>query len=343
MGKPRPCPYCKKRFRGKDLLRHVRTAHPKRMGRGGPSGALVAAAVVVLVIVAAAAYLLSQPQSGKPPGTTGTSVSSFGDIHGMAVNPQDPSVLIVGTHTGIVSGRNDGGWTKFGPEYDYMGFAGNPRDGNILYSSGHSGEKPNMGWMRSTDGGNTWTEIAPQLTGKDFHATTISPADPNYQFVWASDGSGLFHSTDGGFTWKQAISPGQTLALTAHPKEVHTVVAATSNGLRISKDGGQTWSVFGGSMGSLRATAISYSIVDEKVIWAFVSPGSGSLKGMVKSTDGGQTWSPSGSLSLEGGDMVAVIAPSPVDGGIVYAGTHGAAIFKSITGGASWVKVKGAG
>ena len=128
--------------------------------------------------------------------------------------------------------------------------------------------------MRSTDGGETWTDCSagliklaelPHLKSKivsdttaegmlDSHAVTINPADPDA--VIAAMRMGLFRSADQGRTWQDMevgrFSPttyGRDVKVSAvEPNTLYSAlsVAASSHdgGLYRSQDGGQSWKRF---------------------------------------------------------------------------------------------------
>lgn len=89
-------------------------------------------AIALLVLIVAGINAL-RPDS--------TIVTAFGDIHGLAVDPEDASRLFVATHHGLIVGTNDGNWTRVGPEDDLMGFSAHPNDSSTFWVSGHPKDK----------------------------------------------------------------------------------------------------------------------------------------------------------------------------------------------------------
>ncbi|MBI4538919.1 MAG: glycosyl hydrolase [Gemmatimonadetes bacterium] len=114
---------------------------------------------------------------------------------------------------------------------------------------------PGSGFFKTTDGGNTWSELSerPGLpTGmKGRTGITLSPARANR--VWAIvDGGtgkkGVFRSDDGGATWRLVSDkadltqrPSYYHHIFADPKDANTVYVLNT-GLWKSTDGGGTWS-----------------------------------------------------------------------------------------------------
>ncbi len=133
------------------------------------------------------------------------------------------------------------------------------------YRSG--GESPTAssasGLFRSTDGGNTWTEITPEAN-KGFPkkpygrlAVAIAPSNAKrvYAFVESPD-SALFVSDDGGMTWEKRDKsnwmvwrPFYFANLIVDPKNPDRVFK-TDGALIVSEDAGRSFSVVGGFQGA---------------------------------------------------------------------------------------------
>ncbi len=60
-------------------------------------------------------------------------------IHGLAVDRQDPSKLLVATHHGLFRAGPDGKAERISEVQDLVGFNPHPSDPNTLYASGHPG------------------------------------------------------------------------------------------------------------------------------------------------------------------------------------------------------------
>ena len=186
-----------------------------------------------------------------------TAPQAFQHIHSLIVDPE-PDQLLVGTHAGLYEVTFDasGASTAKGPiadlDFDPMGFT---MTDDIAYASGHPGPNtppsfgsPSLGLIKSTDRGETWSNIS--LTGQtDFHDLTVGPQ--------AVDGGGdgaiygldtskpaLQRSFDGGATW----SDGAELVardIAADPATPGTVYATTQDGFAVSTDEGANFTVDG--------------------------------------------------------------------------------------------------
>jgi photosystem II stability/assembly factor-like uncharacterized protein len=137
------------------------------------------------------------------------------------------------------------------------------RKGWEYRSGGESPTAPSAsGLFRSTDGGNTWTEITPE-TNKGFPkkpygrlAVAIAPSNAKrvYCFVESPD-SALFVSDDGGMTWDKRDKsnwmvwrPFYFANLIVDPKNPDRVFK-TDGALIMSDDAGKSFAVVGGFQG----------------------------------------------------------------------------------------------
>src|SRR5215212_8071314 len=82
-------------------------------------------------------------------------------IHGLAVDRQDPSKLLIATHHGLFRAGSDGKAERISEVQDFMGFNPHPSDPNTLYASGHPSSGGNLGFIASADQGKTWRQISP--------------------------------------------------------------------------------------------------------------------------------------------------------------------------------------
>jgi hypothetical protein len=136
-----------------------------------------------------------------------------------------------------------------GLDFDPMGFT---VTASGAYASGHPGFAtpaelggPNLGLIRSVDGGQNWTTVSLK-NETDFHAVTVGPpasrgGQPAIYGLDSSTGT-VRRSDDGGLTWHDgAAVPARTIL--ADPLLPGTVYATTADGLVVSTDGGTTFTV----------------------------------------------------------------------------------------------------
>jgi photosystem II stability/assembly factor-like uncharacterized protein len=290
-------------------------------------------------MLCAAGILLSAPGEAQSQGGP----LEIHHIHGLALDRQNPEVVYVATHTGLVRLRPEGGPEWVGEHrFDLMGFTAHPKEARLVYASGHpdvptyAREKVgNLGLLVSRDGGRTWESVA--LKGRaDFHALTFSSQGGGQLLGWSVAGQpGLYRISTR--TWEVERLPAQGLAnvwsLSASPAAAAPLLAGTSAGLRGSRDGGATWSAVAGVPASAAVTAVSYHVSDPSRAYAYVhQPG----VGLVQSIDGGATWRSTG---LYTGSDSPVVALAVGPGERVVVATTGADISCSRDGGRTWEKV----
>jgi hypothetical protein len=162
-------------------------------------------------------------------------------IHGLAVDRRDPSRLLIATHHGLFRAGPDGMADRISPVMDFMGFSPHPDDPEMLYASGHPASGGNLGFIASSDGGQTWTQISPGANGPvDFHQMAVSPADPDTIY---GAYRGLQVSRDGGRSWEVVGgTPDRLIDLAASASDPERLYAATEVGLLVSEDAGRSWS-----------------------------------------------------------------------------------------------------
>lgn len=123
-----------------------------------------------------------------------------------------------------------------------------------------SSGSPNPKLMRTTNGGQNWTNITPagwaqsSQTGLRIGASTV-----NRQFLFATDGIRFYYSTDGGTTFAQLF----TFASTAKGFSWHDSLfsALTTTDILSSVDGGYTWTSKLGNWASAMGSAFSGPVV----------------------------------------------------------------------------------
>ncbi len=120
---------------------------------------------------------------------------------------------------------------------------------------------PNSGLFKSTDGGNSWTQLGGGLPttadGLGRLGIGISPSDPRRIYVTATAGtkSGVYRSDDAGATWTRTTSDNRVFgrgddfaAITVDPRDPNTLYAMNVVAWK-STDAGVTWKSFRGAPG----------------------------------------------------------------------------------------------
>ncbi len=250
--------------------------------------------------------------------------------HGLAVDVADPSRLYIATHHGLLVLKDEKDLYRVGDaQDDYMGFTPHPSDAKVIFSSGHPATGGNIGFQKSEDAGFTWEKISDGIQGPvDFHAMTISPANPKLVYGWFQ--GALQRSTDQGKTWEVASTTNYPIVnLAADPKDESIVYAATPQGLMISVNKGADWSTL--LDGFVSVVAINPN--DSQKLLSFSEKNR-----LAKSSDGGKTWE---KLSETfSGETPLFIAFNKQNPEIAYILTEKNSIYKSSDSGETWSKIR---
>ncbi|MEJ2749569.1 MAG: hypothetical protein P8183_16935, partial [Anaerolineae bacterium] len=213
---------------------------------------------------------------------------------------------------------------------DGIAFSGNWR-------TTFQGSESGSGFVKSTDGGQTWA-IKPDSSespynGTAVHSYALSPTFPSDGIGFAATGGGVFQTTDSGESWHWLGGPdapfgflGPIAVAPDFPSSGNLMTGASTYGdqLYLSQDGGLTWTMI---ITTSASAAIAYSPNFASDQTAF-SAGDG----VHKSEDAGLTWTQV--LS----DPIRSLAVSPnfaVDNSL-FAGGWGD-FYRSNNGGSSWV------
>ncbi len=226
-----------------------------------------------------------------------------------------------------------------------------PRDSNILYistgifdreaaNSNHTTNTPGgEGVLKSTDGGQTWTQINNGITNLYIGSLVMHPENPDILLAGATnitypDYGGVFLTTDGGQAWTRVLE-----------EEAHSVEFAPSNPMiayagnpamiHRSTDGGFTWEMVltgegWGAPGVEAGFPIDFEVDPRNSDRIFANNYGG---GNFLSEDGGRTWMDASTGYT--GSIVRDLAVSPAEPGVVYAAGR-SGIFVSANGGGKW-------
>lgn len=288
----------------------------------GRAGARAFAVLIVLTVLIAAVVTLSA-RAGET--FTLAALQRNTHIHGLAVDPKNPSHLYLATHHGLFALSPSGSTTRLSQRSDdFMGFVTHPTDAARFYASGHPAGGGNLGIIMSADAGASWQQLSPGANGPvDFHQMDISKVDPNV--IYGVFG-GLQRSRDGGRTWAIVGQvPEGLIDIAASAKDVDRVYAATERGLLISLNAGKSWQR--AYMYQRPVTMVHTSLGGD--IYAFVV-GVGLIQGMEPHL----RWK---IIGRDFGDQFILhFAVDPTDGSKLYAATGKGDVIASNDGGRTW-------
>ncbi len=175
------------------------------------------------------------------------------------------------------------------------------------------------GIWKTTNAGNTWIDLAPDLPSLAVSSLAMAPS--NHNIIYAGTGESMF-----------------------------SVDVINGNGIYKSTNKGQTWFHLSSTINNLDFNNISRIIVDPNnpnIVLASTTSGRYRLdfankSGIFKSTDGGNTWREVYNEQVNGGlgrvKKVLQIIETPGNFNVLYAGVDEKGILKSIDAGETWFK-----
>ena len=237
----------------------------------------------------------------------------------LAVDPRNTSTLYVGSANNVCK-STDGGLhfhcatlPLTSPE-TLEALAVDPVHSAIVYA----GLTGSTAILKSSDGGQTWTDSSTGLQGVSLFSLVIDPFHPDVLYAWI--GSGGYVSTDGAASWQPSSLPWPPamsffgLHFTFDPVTAGIIYGPgySNSGIFIqrSSDGGKTWT-------QLTAPFVGCCVVADPKTPGVIYGGEGSLS-FWKSTDGGKSWNPTSIF----GTVVGQISVDPVNTQVILAGQY---------------------
>lgn len=222
-------------------------------------------------------------------------------VASMAMDPNDPDTIYVGTGEGFFNGDAIVG----------------------------------AGIFRSTDGGATFEQLPATDTSEFDFVNRIAFEPGSSTTMLVATNEGVFRSTNAGATFA-LVRNGRTLDVDFARSEPSIAVAGTNGFALWSADGGQTWSTatLAGVSGNPRRIEVAIAPSDPSIVYA-----SSQEFGLFRSTDGGRTYTLVASQFYMGtqGWYDNVIWVDPTDPNTVVVG--GIDLHRTRDGGATWAKI----
>ncbi len=218
----------------------------------------------------------------------------------------------------FLSSDNGGHWTPSGRiRTGIQSFAVN---GNTVFAGS------NGGVYRSTDTGNSWTNLGPnfEILSLAVHGDTL--------FAGTYLG-GVFRSADNGTTWSEVNNGLTNLEVFSLAFEGHYLFAGTNGSIFRSADHGSSWIPLN--------NGIDYSATSDPRVYDIAVSGNtllvGALGGMYRSTDDGDSWSTANNGLTNTAPGIHSIV---VSGGDLFASTMCSGVFRSSDDGDNWTQLK---
>lgn len=293
-----------------------------------------------------------------------------GRVLALAINPEAPWKIWVGTATGGLWRLTDSGsayhWQPIETGFPTQSVGAiyiDSADRNLLfigtgevysyYRTGSPGTAMRTlrgfygtGIYRSTNDGTSWEQV---LAFPDSNVTAVNKiiANPRYtRSMYAATTEGVYKSYDQGVTWQMKLPVKMAMDLAINRIDTTRIFAACGDqdapnpGIYRSTDGGEHWTqlnvvptVFTGR------SAVAISPTNPKIVYAGISDRFGA-QGLYRSTDQGDTWeiqSTADYTSFQGW-YTNVIEVNPLFNGEVLCG--GIALWKSMSGGGALTRIE---
>jgi photosystem II stability/assembly factor-like uncharacterized protein len=264
----------------------------------------------------------------------------------MVVARSNPSVLILGTNSGLYRSSDGGGtWKPIGPKD--VNTSSLVQSGGMLFAAGVSEASADAApvsrigavylvpsgpsvFVSSADNGSTWKVIHPSgLPAVPVQALAVDPTDSRVLYAVTKTGS-IYRSTDdarsfaavsskiGGTPWALAITQGS-----------HLVAGNMTNGNFVSSNA-TSWQDTGFTDPDGSHMVMEYAVSPTELTRVLMTS-----FGIVMSSDGGKTWH----VVLKSKVMFGPVAYSPTKPSIAYAIGFDGSLWRSDNGGNSWTKV----
>ena len=273
----------------------------------------------------------------------------------LAVDPNNPDIVYVGTSDEGLFGSSDGGksWDRLsGVAHPRVtAVAVSPVDGGL-----YAGTEPSSLFV-SQDGGESWRELEelknlpsapswsfpPRPWTSHVRSLALSPEDPNL-IVAGIELGGVVRSTDGGESW-QDQRPGAYAdchALATHVSAPATLYEAAGGGFAESKDFGESWTATDAGIAHRYVWGLAVDRDDPALLYVSAAEGpgrahsSGFSDAAIYRRNASSRWEP---VIEHLAEFPYALVADPDTTGALYAGFGDGSILRSSNAGSSWDEV----
>jgi len=233
-----------------------------------------------------------------PDNSTG-GYAGIGRINCIAFHPDDNNTWWVGAASGGLwvthnNGNND--WVCLTDNNGVLAVSDIiiPPDyttSNTIYiatGDRSAGDNNSIGVLKSTDCGATWNETGLTFTISQGRRTNRLLLDPNdYNTIVAAASDGVYKTSDGGENWEKIFTQN-FIDLEYKPGDFNTLYGSRGADIWRTTDGGENWEQVI-ALGQQR-TELAVSPDNPNVVYALVSNHSSGLHGIYKSTNSGESF-----------------------------------------------------
>lgn len=249
-------------------------------------------------------------------------------------------------------------WKSIGPDQMVIyggrtaSHAFHPTNKDIVFVGSATG-----GLWKTEDGGQTWHSKTDMIPSTGVGGIAVNPQNGDDVIIGTGEGYfigttvrpglGIFISSDGGDSWRPTsfqfpVSQGvSVLKMDWDPIDPNNVYAAATNGLWVSRDGGQNWYV---KLANGIADDVVINPQDPNIIYCIIEN-----DGIYKSTNKGENWNrldqdlPATGVINFGRLAICDAAPNVLYASLTDAATLGLeGLYKTIDGGDSWTRLNSA-
>lgn len=288
------------------------------------------------------------------------------DITDMAAHPENRMYLVEKTEGLYVWNEDRKKWegrnlslrqTMLDRPGAFKALAVHPRNPDTVLLATHPEVWPHL-LYKTNDGGKTWRKVtsfqlAPEAAEsfskslESIERIAFCPSDPRK--VLLTDWLNVWRSRDEGENWVQLHKGLQNTVVNevvvhpSNPREIY--IAACDNGLVASVDGGGRWVRRMSGVLDGHANALAISPRDPSKMYLLMNPWNRKDRVFVyKTADGGKSWrdisfpvppAPLPRLGYVDGRATSLVL-DPVSDEVLYVGTNGYGIFKTMNGGNTW-------
>jgi len=261
-----------------------------------------------------------------------------GRINTIAVHPTNSDIIYVGCAKGGVFKTTDGGdnWIPIFDDQPFLAIghiALDPVNPEIVYVG--TGDvnisitfAVGNGLYKSTDGGNTWTNIG-LAEGRIISKIRINPQNPSEIYVGTmgnpyerDENRGLYKTTNGGNSWNKVLfvdDDAGVVDVVMNPENPSIVYATSWNRIRNNQEtivagedckiwktvnGGANWTNLTNGLpeGDLNRIGLDIFAANPNILVAVIVDVSSQLNGVYRTDDGGDSWYQIASSDSFGGD-----------------------------------------